>query len=217
MFDRLIFADELERVEFEKYVKIRGKFVFKQIYDYLLNFDKEKVDYTDISSCIRYDKNMRDTLYIYLATFEEYLRTQLYDRYEIKESFTTNRKEKNDIKKMAENMYECTDNQSSVLYKMFNLDLGKTISLVTELKMFGAARIEEFDSIRILRNKVMHHNLLVLGNAETIECVEKNKGKMKKGIMALANNLPDGYGQNFIKVINDLQCDFHNYKITIEA
>ena len=134
MFERLIFADELERVEFEKYVKIRGKFVFKQIYDYLLNFDKEKVDYTD-----RYDKNMRDTLYIYLATFEEYLRTQLFDRYEIKESFTTNRKEKNDIKKMAENMYECTDNQSSVLYKMFNLDLGKTISLVTELKMFGAA------------------------------------------------------------------------------
>lgn len=40
---------------------------------------------------------------------------------------------------MAENMYECTDNQSSVLYKMFNLDLGKTISLVTELKMFGTA------------------------------------------------------------------------------
>lgn len=40
---------------------------------------------------------------------------------------------------------------------------------------------------------------------------------MKKGIMALANNLPDGYGQNFIEVINDLQCYFHNYKITIEA
>ena len=173
MFERLIFADELERVKFEKYVKIRGKFVFKQIYDYLLNFDKEKVDYTDISSCIRYDKNMRDTLYIYLATFEEYLRTQLFDRYEIKESCATNGKERNDIKKMAENMYECTDNQSSVLYKMFNLDLGKTISLVTELKMFGTTRIEEFDSIRILRNKVMHHNLLVLGNAETIECVEK--------------------------------------------
>ncbi len=90
MFERLIFADELERVKFDKYVKIRGKFVFKQIYDYLLNFDKEKVEYTDISSCIRYDKNMRDTLYIYLATFEEYLRTQLFDRYEIKESFATN-------------------------------------------------------------------------------------------------------------------------------
>ena len=217
MFERLIFADELERVEFEKYVKIRGKFVFKQIYDYLLNFDKEKVDYTDISSCIRYDKNMRDTLYIYLATFEEYLRTQLFDRYEIKESFTSNRKERNDINKMAEDMYECTDNQSSVLYKMFNLDLGKTISLVTELKMFGAARIEEFDSIRILRNKVMHHNLVVLGNAQTIECVEKNKDKMKKGIIALANNLPDGYGQKFIRAINGLPCNFYSYKITIEA
>ena len=182
MFERLIFADELERVKFEKYLKIRGKFVFKQIYDYLLNFDKEKVDYTDISSCIRYDKNMRDTLYIYLATFEEYLRTQLFDRYEIKESFATNGKERNDIKKMAENMYECTDNQSSVLYKMFNLDLGKTISLVTELKMFGTTRIEEFDSIRILRNKVMHHNLLVLGN-QAIKSTKKElqaKRKIKR-------------------------------------
>ena len=217
MFGRLIFSDELERAKFEKYLKIRGKFVIKQIYDYLLNFDKEKVNYKDLSTCIRYDKNMRDTLYIYLATFEEYLRTQLFDRYEIIESFTSNRKERNDIKKMAENMYESIDNESSALFKMFNLDLGETISLVKELKMFGTEKIAEFDSIRVLRNKVMHHNLLVLGNTESLECVEKNKDKMKKGIIALANNLPDDYGQNFIGAINDLRCDFHNYKIIIEA
>ena len=106
MFGRLIFSDELERAKFEKYLKIRGKFVIKQIYDYLLNFDKEKVNYKDLSTCIRYDKNMRDTLYIYLATFEEYLRAQLFDKYEIKEGYTVNRKERNYIKKMAKKIYE---------------------------------------------------------------------------------------------------------------
>lgn len=216
MFEKLDFADNHERAEFDKYKKIRSKFVLKQIYDYLLNFNTEQVKYSDLSTCIRYDKNLRDNLYIYLATFEEYLRTQLFDKYEIKEGYTVNRKEKNYIEKMARNMFESTGKEYSALYEMFKLDLGTTISLVKELKMFGEKKLEEFEAIRVLRNSVMHHNLIVLGKGKSLDSVAKNKEKMKSGIIALSKNLPDGYGQNFIKIINTLRCDFQRYKIVIE-
>lgn len=215
-FERLNFADDTERTKFKKYVKIRGQFVLKQIYDYLLNFDKKGVNYSDLSTCIRYDKNLRGQLYIYLATFEEYLRAQLFDKYEIKKGYNVNIKKKDYIKKIAENMYENTDKEYSALYKMFQLDLGETILLVKYLKMYSDEKFKEFESIRLLRNRVMHHNLLVLGKKESLNDVEKNKEKMKSGIIALANNLPDGYGQNFIKTINALRCDFQQYKIVIE-
>lgn len=217
IFKWLNFADNLERVEFEKYIKIRGQFVLKQIYEYLLNFNNKEVSYSDLSTCIRYDKNLRDQLYIYLATYEECLRAQLFDKYEINKGYTINKKHKDYIKKMAENMYESFDKEYSVLYKIFKLDLGETISLVKELKMFSDEKLKEFENIRVLRNRVMHHNLIVLGKKESLNDVEKNKEKMKSGIIALANNLSDGYGQNFIKTINALRCDFQQYKIVIEA
>lgn len=216
MFENLDFADEHEIAEFDKYKRIRSKFVLKQIYDFLLNFDKKKVKYSDLSTCIRYDKNLRDNLYIYLATFEEYLRSQIFDRYEIKKGYTVNKKEKNYIEKMARNMFESTGKEYSDLYEMFSLDLGGTISLVKELKMFSDEKIEELDNVRVLRNKVMHHNLVVLGKAKSLADVEKNKKEMKSEINALSNNLPDGYGQNFIKTINALRCDFQQYKIVVE-
>ena len=216
MFKLLKYVDKEECCQFEKYVKIRGKFVLKQIYDFLLSFDKEKVKYSDLSTCIRYDKNLRDNLYIYLATFEEYLRSQIFDKYEIKKGYTVNKKEKNHIEKMARNIFESTGKEYSDLYEMFSLDLGGTISLVKELKMFSDEKIEELENIRVLRNRVMHHNLIVLGKGKSLVDVEKNKEKMKSGIIALAANLPEGYRQNFIKTINALRCDFQQYKIVIE-
>ena len=94
MFEKLNYLNDEERIEFEKYLRIRSKFLFKQIYDYLLLENAEKVNYSELGTCIRYDKNLRDKLYIYLATFEEYLRAQMYEKYEIKKDFKFGRKRK---------------------------------------------------------------------------------------------------------------------------
>lgn len=118
---------------------------------------------------------------------------------------------------MAENMYESTDKEHSVLYDMFSLDLGQTIRLVKALEMFNAEKVGELNDIRILRNIVMHHNLLILGKDKSLKKIRENKAEMKNRIVALANNLPKNYGQNFISDINALRCDFREYKITIEA
>lgn len=66
--------------DFEKYINIKGKFLFKQVYDFLLSIPgNTNATYYQVSSCIRYDKNLRDKLYIYLATFEEFLRAKIFD------------------------------------------------------------------------------------------------------------------------------------------
>lgn len=217
MFEKLKFANVDEESDFKKQVVIRGRFLFKQIYDYLIWLDKTSVPYSDLNTCIRYDKHLRDKLYIYLATFEEYLRAQIFDKYDIESGFRWNREDDNFITQMAKNMFECKDVKSSVLYKKFGLDLGETIALVKELNMFDKQRYNEFEKIRILRNRVMHHNLLVLGKAKSLKESEENKNKIKEAIVALADNLPDGYKINFIKAINDLICNCANYKIKIEA
>lgn len=222
MFEKLNYLNDEERIEFEKYLRIRSKFLFKQIYDYLLLENAEKVNYSDLGTCIRYDKNLRDKLYIYLATFEEYLRAQMYEKYEIKKDFKFGRKRKEEkeeyIKRIAEHIFERADRvdideDNSVLYTKFKLDLGETILLIKELHMFDDQKYQELVNIRILRNMVMHHNLLILGKGKSY----RNKQVIQAGIVSLSNNLPDGYKQNFIKDINDLRCDFKKYKIEIEA
>lgn len=217
MFEKLKFANEDEEKDFKKQVVIKGRFLFKQIYDYLIWLDKTSVHYSDLNTCIRYDKHLRDELYVYLATFEEYLRAQIFDKYDIESGFLWNKKKDSLITQMAKNMFKCKDMESSVLYKKFGLDLGETIALVKKLNMFDDQKFNEFEKIRVLRNRVMHHNLLVLGKSQTLKQMEKNKIKIKEAIIALADNLPDGYKINFIKTINDLICNFANYKLKIEA
>lgn len=217
MFEQLIFSNDAEKLEFDKYVKIRGKYLFQQVYKYICNITKDKCTYSALSSCVRYDKSLRDKLYIYLATFEEYLRAQLFDNYEIRSDFKYSKKEKDYIIKiMAKNISKAEWKEDSRLYKMFKLDLGKTIELVQEIKMFDEAKCREFDDIRKVRNFVMHHNLLILGKEEKPEEVDENKKIIIAGIKALANNLPEGYKKNFLKEINNLRCDFEDYKLMVE-
>ena len=86
MFEKLTFASPKEEADFEKYKKLKGIYLHKQVYDILLEANGgESVTYYELSSIIRYDKNLRDTLYIYLATAEEYLRALLCEKYDVAE------------------------------------------------------------------------------------------------------------------------------------
>lgn len=217
MFENLTFSSDEDKMKFDKYIVIRGKYLFQQVYKYICNITNGECAYSYLSSCIRYDKTLRDKLYIYLATFEEYLRAQIFDRYEIDSEFRLSRKEEDYIKKMAGHIYESEGKKNSELYKKFKLDLGETIELVKEINMFDEEKGQEFDAIRVVRNAVMHHNLLILGKGQLFNEVEKNKGKIIAGIKALANNLPEGYKVTFIKEINGLKCDFVDYKLRIDG
>ncbi len=217
MFERLVFDSEIEKEEFNKYVKIQGKYFYKQFYDIFSKKFKGDVSYSLIKSCVKYDKNLRDTLYIYLATFEEQLRAKIFDEYDINKDFSFKCKRKDLVDNIAKNIFLSTGGNSSILYEKFNLDLGETILLVRKLKFFNTTQCEEFDSIRVLRNRVMHHNVLVLGKGKTYNEMIKNKDDVKRRILDLANNLPDGYRENFLKELNEIKCDYADYKIIFEV
>ena len=59
MFDKLTFASPKEKEDFEKYKKLKGVYFHKQVYDILIEANgEENVTYSELSSIIRYDKNL---------------------------------------------------------------------------------------------------------------------------------------------------------------
>ena len=58
MFEKLTFSSPKEQEDFEKYKKLKGVYLHKQVYDILLEANGgENVTYSELSSIIRYDKN----------------------------------------------------------------------------------------------------------------------------------------------------------------
>lgn len=212
MFEKMIFDNKQQEDEFNKYKDNKSKYLFLQFYNILIKND-EFIKYSDVSSCIRYDKNLRDTLYIYLATFEEFLRAKIFDKYDVGEDFNSPRNKDKMFKAIIPNK----NNGNSYLYYNFQLDLGSTIDLVEKLNMYDNNTINDFKEIKELRNKVMHHNVVILENKKGYKDMLINKQIIANRISILAKYLPEGYGDNFIRQINDLKCDRVDYKVTTEV
>ncbi|MDY2902444.1 MAG: hypothetical protein SOU07_03275, partial [Bacilli bacterium] len=66
MFNKITFKNNKEKNNFQKYKLVRGEDLYKQIYDIMIDINgKNDIAYSDFSSVIRYDKSLRDNLYIY--------------------------------------------------------------------------------------------------------------------------------------------------------
>ena len=199
-FDKLIVADN-EMRDFEKYIEIKGVYLHKQIYDVLTGYDADTVTYYELSSVIRYDKNLRDTLYKYLATFEEYLRANLFAKYDVANQEYTYKGCKG-FERLKKNIQPKNDSSVSNLYYCFQLELSSTIDLLEPLS--------DFRQIKELRNHVMHHNVLVLGQAINKEQAETNLQTLKKQVALLCKYLPDEYRSGFQSSIENLNINKKN-------
>lgn len=208
MFEKLINKNP----DFSKFIKIKGEYLHKQVYDLLLELNNQKeVNYEELSSIIRYDKCLRDKLYIYLATFEEYIRAYIFRNYDLAET----PKEKNaPIDKLVKITVKKFETDNSKLYYYFNYDLGKTISYL-EKNNDELVKSLDLESIRQLRNHVMHHNLITIGNSKTVKEMSNNLKKLKNQILALKVALPEDYRKGFINDINILKCDNKVFKVKI--
>lgn len=201
-FDKLIVA-HTEMRDFEKYIEIKGVYLHKQIYDILTTYDSNSITYYELSSIIRYDKNLRNTLYKYLATFEEYLRVNLFAKYDVatKEHIY---KGCNGLKKLKSDIQPKTDNTVSNLYFCFQLELGYTIELFEHINMYNDSTLIDLKQLKELRNQVMHHNVLVLGQSTNKEQAEENLQTLKKRIALLCKYLPEEYHNGFQTSIENL-------------
>ena len=202
MFEKMSFATLNEREEFEKYKKLKGVYLYKQVYDILLDANGgDEVTYYETSSVIRYDKNLRDMLYIYLATVEEYLRALLCDKCDVSEECKPfKRHQVADLKK---ELFEKCESETSNLYFKLELDFSVLMGVCFE-KGLVIADEQTRNQINDLRNRTMHHSLLLFGKAKKVSDLESHFASLERKLNALVQILPDEYKSGFATSIRKL-------------
>lgn len=158
-----------ERQKAEFYLEMKGVAFHKAILDYLCQKENKTlpIEWSDLSNELRSDKALRDVLYKYLATLEEYIRAYISNKYEdaaTQQDFwiDTGRYEYNKIKTQLIS--------GKPLFKTLeNVDFGTLIKQVKSLpeidrqELFcGIGTDENLDAVKELRNAVNHHKFLKL-------------------------------------------------------
>ena len=194
-FPLLVFENQ-EEEEFLQNLKSRGIFLYKQVYDALCNWQPDcPIKYDYFKNLIRYDKSIRDKLYKYLCVAEEHLRNIIIKELETSERFEDNETKKLDINALQERNKE-DSNLNSNLYKYSYsrfFDFG-TIEKIFE--KYGLAKkysIDQNDIVIVrkkLRNKVMHHNMLLLSYHTDKSKIEKEIKEIEDGVEALYRLMP---------------------------
>lgn len=160
---KIIFNSNEERDDALFYIKVKSLSLHKEVYDYLLKENNNlALTWKQISDELRLDKGLRDTLYIYLATLEEYIRAYISNKYEddINQLFWISGKDRNDIKGNI--------NKGIPLFKVLQeTDLGTLINQVNALpindikELFGEVCTKEnLVAVKELRNCIGHHKFL---------------------------------------------------------
>ena len=193
---KVIFNSNEERDDALFYIKVKGLSLHKEICDYLLKENNNQtITWKQISDELRLDKGLRDTLYIYLATLEEYIRAYISNKYEddINQHFWISGKGRNDIK---ENI-----NKGTPLFKVLQeTDLGTLINQVNALpsndikELFGeVGTSENLVAVKELRNCIGHHKFLKTYKFKecTVDGVKSNT--LINNIKNLRQLLPERY------------------------
>lgn len=191
---------EQNKIDYQKYKKLKGVHLYEHATKVLEVFYYEKTSYNDITSLIRYDKCLRDKLYVYLGTFEEYLKATIFKNLKYKCDKTIN---DNNFKKMKEFIVSDSDNDNNFYYKC-ELSLGNLIELINGNNAFDF-NYKDLSNIRQLRNGVMHHSLLTLSKEVNKAEVEKNLINLKILIKSLMDCLPEEFREGFRNDINEMK------------
>lgn len=161
---KVVFNNDEERDDALFYINMKGLYLHATIFNYLLQENHNKqITWKQISDELRIDKGLRDTLYIYLATLEEYIRAYISNKYEndAKQSFWINGKGnhnaiKNNIAK-GRPLFEVLQ----------EVDFGTLIAQVLNLptvdikELFdGVGTQENLYAVKELRNCIGHHKFL---------------------------------------------------------
>ena len=152
----------------EFYLRVKGVAFHHKIMTHLgvdFNDDKSIIEWSKVSALLRYDKKLRDKIYIYIATLEEYIRAYLSNKYEddpIQPFWKDGRSPRSKVKTRI------IDGES-VSEVLQSIDFG---DLISQIKNISAEDISEMfdstidinsnlDAVRELRNAVSHHAFLI--------------------------------------------------------
>lgn len=202
MFENLIFNNDAEKTEFEKYIKLKGECLYRQVYDILYEANNGSVTYYELSSIIRYDKNLRNKLYIYLATAEEYLKAQFLDKYDTKIKIPKYIR-KDTLPELETNLFCRLNNTQSTLYYKFNIDFQYLIELCTSKNIIEISSID-IDNLNTLRNHTMHHTMLLFGQAHDLKKAREHFRALERQLNSFIKLLPEEYRNGFFSDIDKI-------------
>lgn len=152
----------------EFYLRVKGVAFHQKIMTHLgVDFDdvKSTIEWSKVSALLRYDKKLRDKIYIYIATLEEYIRAYLSNKYEdnpIQPFWQDGRSTRSKVKTRI------LDGES-VSKVLQSIDFG---DLISQIEKISAEDINEMfdciieiqsnlDAVKELRNAVSHHAFLI--------------------------------------------------------
>lgn len=189
-----------ERQKAEFYLEMKGIAFHKAILDYLHQKENKTVpiDWSDLSKELRSDKALRDVLYKYLATLEEYIRAYISNKYEndpIQQVFWVNdgRYDYNRIKTQLV--------KGKPLFKTLeDVDFGTLIKQVKQMpeldrkQLFGDVGTDNnLDAVKELRNAVSHHKFLKSCKFKNCTVDGNNSDSLIANIQNLRQLLPIQY------------------------
>lgn len=195
-FPLLVFENQEEEELFLQNLKPRGIFLYKQVYDALCNWQPNSViKYENFKNLIRYDKSIRDKLYKYLCVAEEHLRNIIFEELETPERFEDNENKKLDIDELNERNKD-ESNLNSNLYKYSYskfFDFGTIEKIFKKYELAKKCGLDQNDIFIVrkkLRNKVMHHNMILLSYHTDKSKIEREIKEIEDGIEALYRLMP---------------------------
>lgn len=195
--DLKIEPDEID--EFESYIKLKGINIYKQLYDIIIDCENN-CRYSTMSAVIRYDKGIRNVLYKYLSAFEEKYRADLFEVYDTNEIIDNPEVAKIEKLSLVRKTKEFSDLYILSYSRYFNLSVLR--ETLYKCNMIDSVQNDQFRKIVKLRNKTMHHNLLMTSYHRDIVSVNKEITEIEYWIELLYKYLPEGMNDEFEKAIN---------------
>lgn len=146
------------------YFRVKGMKFYQKLIDHLEK-TKSSITWQNVSSLFRYDKRLREKLYIYIATLEEYIRAFLSNKYENqpKQSFWQDGKnEKLKVRgriSKGEGVFEVLEQTD---FNTLILQLKEIPEKVLSEMFENIDNIEsDLRAVKELRNAVSHHAFLL--------------------------------------------------------
>jgi len=193
----MTYENEKQMAEAEKYIALKGIVQYQRVIEFCCS-QGEIPTYTKVSSMYRYDKRLRDTLYIYLATAEEFMRACIGNQFEDNESGL-----------MKTSKFIAKQRQyQSVSLTLEQLTLGALIDMVLSnqdvfVNCYDLNNIKtNLNALRVLRNRVGHHNFLFAETYETCVVNGAESNSLEQNIKNLQCFLPREFRERFALVLN---------------
>lgn len=195
----IAFKNEQEKEEAEFYMTVKGVELHRRILDYLgCDFEKSKIEWPKIANVLRTDKALRDIIYKYIATLEEYIRAFISNKYidSVQQKFWidgTSQRQEDKIKTnidSGKNLFDVLEdtNFGSLIRQVKNLPIEDRTQL------FGDSYSKKnLVAVKELRNAVSHHKFLAGYKLKTCSVDGFEGCSLIDNIKNLRHLLPERY------------------------